>query len=55
MTVAVLHQPWLFSPLLCSFCVFTSRYSLPCRRSGSNLSGASEGHPEDWNLEDSVS
>uniref|UniRef100_A0A8C3GY75 Oxysterol-binding protein n=1 Tax=Corvus moneduloides TaxID=1196302 RepID=A0A8C3GY75_CORMO len=24
------------------------------RRSGSNLSGASEGHPEDWNLEDSV-
>ncbi|NWZ33684.1 OSBP2 protein, partial [Brachypodius atriceps] len=25
-----------------------------CRRSGSNLSGASEGHPEDWNLEDSV-
>ncbi|KGL99913.1 Oxysterol-binding protein 1, partial [Charadrius vociferus] len=25
------------------------------RRSGSNLSGASEGHPEDWNLEDSVS
>ncbi|KFW75903.1 Oxysterol-binding protein 2, partial [Manacus vitellinus] len=23
------------------------------RRSGSNLSGASEGHPEDWNLEDS--
>lgn len=35
--------------------VFTSRYFLPCRRSGSNLSGASEGHPEDWNLEDSVS
>uniref|UniRef100_U3JWP5 Oxysterol-binding protein n=1 Tax=Ficedula albicollis TaxID=59894 RepID=U3JWP5_FICAL len=25
------------------------------RRSGSNLSGASEGHPEDWNLEDSRS
>ncbi|XP_065548230.1 oxysterol-binding protein 2 isoform X1 [Lathamus discolor] len=24
------------------------------RRSGSNLSGASEGHPEDWTLEDSV-
>ncbi|XP_030439429.1 oxysterol-binding protein 2 isoform X1 [Gopherus evgoodei] len=24
------------------------------RRSGSNLSGASEGHPEDWNLEDNV-
>ncbi|NXE28489.1 OSBP2 protein, partial [Ardeotis kori] len=24
------------------------------RRSGSNVSGASEGHPEDWNLEDSV-
>ncbi|NXJ71371.1 OSBP2 protein, partial [Rostratula benghalensis] len=24
------------------------------RRSGSNLSGASEGHPDDWNLEDSV-
>ncbi|XP_010221438.1 PREDICTED: LOW QUALITY PROTEIN: oxysterol-binding protein 2 [Tinamus guttatus] len=30
------------------------RRFLPGRRSGSNLSGASEGHPEDWNLEDSV-
>lgn len=44
----------LLSPCL-PFLVFTSQYFLPRRRSGSNLSGASEGHPEDWNLEDSVS
>ena len=46
--------PALLSPSL-PFLMFTSRYFLPHRRSGSNLSGASEGHPEDWNLEDSVS
>lgn len=50
----VLPQPWLFCP-----CSALSRAHQPLfpshRRSGSNLSGASEGHPEDWNLEDSVS
>ena len=44
----------LLSPSL-PFLVVTSWYFLLRRRSGSNLSGASEGHPEDWNLEDSVS
>lgn len=47
----MLHQPWVFSAPTCAHLpLFPS-----CRRSGSNLSGASEGHPEDWNLEDSVS
>uniref|UniRef100_A0A8C5X5E6 Oxysterol-binding protein n=1 Tax=Malurus cyaneus samueli TaxID=2593467 RepID=A0A8C5X5E6_9PASS len=50
----LLPQPWVFSPLLCPLPRPQPLFP-PCRRSGSNLSGASEGHPEDWNLEDSVS